>query len=81
MCQNILFCLFVCLKMPFEKKCSVKIHQTICKNSASSTIFRIDGKKVRASVVETLKSEGHLSDKAKYICEECVKYTEVYQFF
>nr|XP_022308034.1 uncharacterized protein LOC111114038 [Crassostrea virginica] len=63
-------------KMPFEKKCSVKIHQTICKNSASSTIFRIDGKKVRASVVETLKSEGHLSDKAKYICEECVKYTE-----
>nr|XP_022289927.1 uncharacterized protein LOC111101643 isoform X2 [Crassostrea virginica] len=63
-------------KMPFEKKCSVKIHQTICKNSDSSTIFRVDGKKVRASVIERLKSEGHLSDKAKYICEECVKYTE-----
>ena len=67
--------------MPFEKKCSVKIHQTICKNSDSSTIFRVDGKKVRASVIDRLKSEGHLSDKAKYICEECVKYTEVYQFF
>ena len=37
-------------------------------------------KKVRTSVVETLKSEGHLSDKAKYNCEECVKYTEVNHF-
>ena len=56
------------------------IHIQMERERESSTIFRVDGKKVRTSVVETLKSEGHLSDKAKYNCEECVKYTEVNHF-
>lgn len=39
------------------KKCSVKTHQTLCRNFVNSTIFWVDGNQVRVSV-KTLKIDG-----------------------
>ncbi|XP_062590241.1 uncharacterized protein LOC134251837 [Saccostrea cucullata] len=66
----------ICLDMPFPKKCSIKTHATICKDSEQRTLFRVQGKKVRSEIIEKLKEEGELNPKGTYICERCIKHAE-----